>query len=295
MPNRHGYTGTKYRYGFQDQEVDDELKGEDNSVNFEFRMHDPRIGRFFAVDPLTKEYPHYTPYSFAGNKGVGYRDREGLEEEAAAVFFGPAGWTYIAVKWGGLAVIGVVTYYQTQELVNEFKNAPSLPVAKRTVEAQPAQAKEPREDTKGKPKPEPKPEPIVPSPDGTTEEKEKDDPKFIYRAGANTDVTFTPGEKDLDPGKYKLPGLSTFTTPEAAAQGKKGQKVQKLSVEVLRKQGMTVVFDGGGHVTVTTTNNNNLTSWAKSKNGLIRGVLGQLKAHYLTRKVSSSRVGEVKT
>jgi RHS repeat-associated protein len=57
MPNRHGYTGTRYRFGFQKQEVDDELKGEDNSVNYAFRMHDPRLGRFLSIDPLTKKNP----------------------------------------------------------------------------------------------------------------------------------------------------------------------------------------------------------------------------------------------
>ena len=50
MPGRNGNTGD-YRYGFQGQEKDDEIKGEGNSVNYKYRMHDPRIGRFFAVDP----------------------------------------------------------------------------------------------------------------------------------------------------------------------------------------------------------------------------------------------------
>ena len=56
MPNRH-QSSDKYRYGFQGQEKDDELKGEGNSINYKFRMHDPRVGRFFAVDPLTAKYP----------------------------------------------------------------------------------------------------------------------------------------------------------------------------------------------------------------------------------------------
>jgi hypothetical protein len=58
----------------------DEVKGEGNSINYEFRMHDPRIGRFFAVDPLTAKYPHYSPYSFSGNKVIAWRELEGLEE-----------------------------------------------------------------------------------------------------------------------------------------------------------------------------------------------------------------------
>jgi RHS repeat-associated protein len=79
LPNRHEDAG-EYRYGFQGQEKDDEIKGEGNSVNYKYRMHDPRIGRFFAVDPLTSKYPHYTPYSFSGNKVIHAIELEGLEE-----------------------------------------------------------------------------------------------------------------------------------------------------------------------------------------------------------------------
>jgi RHS repeat-associated protein len=69
-----------YRYGFQGQEKDDEIKGEGNSVNYTFRMHDPRVGRFFARDPLSVKYPHYSPYSFSGNRVIDAIELEGLEE-----------------------------------------------------------------------------------------------------------------------------------------------------------------------------------------------------------------------
>jgi len=51
-------------------------------------MHDPRIGRFFAIDPLSPKYPHYTPYSFSGNKLIGHRELEGLEERIAILYDG---------------------------------------------------------------------------------------------------------------------------------------------------------------------------------------------------------------
>lgn len=51
MLDRHMSDVNGYSYGFQGQEKDDEVKGEDNSINYKFRMHDPRLGRFFAVDP----------------------------------------------------------------------------------------------------------------------------------------------------------------------------------------------------------------------------------------------------
>jgi RHS repeat-associated protein len=78
VPTRHG-SSDSYRYGFQGQEKDDELKGEGNSLNYTFRMHDPRIGRFFATDPLTKEYPELTPYQFSSNSPIDMVELEGME------------------------------------------------------------------------------------------------------------------------------------------------------------------------------------------------------------------------
>ena len=42
-------------------------------------MHDPRVGRFFAVDPLAPKYPWYTPYQFSGNRVIDMVELEGLE------------------------------------------------------------------------------------------------------------------------------------------------------------------------------------------------------------------------
>ncbi|TGD56835.1 RHS repeat domain-containing protein [Flavobacterium humi] len=78
VPNRHGSSNT-YRYGFQGQEKDDELKGEGNSLNYTFRMHDPRVGRFFARDPLEKSFAWNSPYAFCENSPIWGVELEGLE------------------------------------------------------------------------------------------------------------------------------------------------------------------------------------------------------------------------
>src|SRR5690606_22562959 len=75
--------GHDYRYGFQSQEKDDEIKGEGNSVNYKYRMHDPRIGRFFAVDPLAAQYPYNSPYAFSENRVIDGIELEGLERVRA--------------------------------------------------------------------------------------------------------------------------------------------------------------------------------------------------------------------
>jgi len=78
MPGRNTNTGS-YRFGFQGQEKDDEIKGGGNSLSFRFRIYDPRLGRFLSVDPLTASYPWYTPYQFAGNTPIYAIDIEGAE------------------------------------------------------------------------------------------------------------------------------------------------------------------------------------------------------------------------
>lgn len=55
-------------------------------------MHDPRIGRFFALDPLAPEYPHNSPYAFSENRVIDGVELEGLEvvsiHGSARAFFG---------------------------------------------------------------------------------------------------------------------------------------------------------------------------------------------------------------
>ena len=68
-----------YRYGFNGKEMDNEQKGVGNSINYKFRMHDPRVGRFFSVDPLAQSYPYYSPYAFSGNRVIDAFELEGLE------------------------------------------------------------------------------------------------------------------------------------------------------------------------------------------------------------------------
>lgn len=73
------HQSSDYRYGFNGMEKDDEIKGEGNSVNYKYRMHDPRIGRFFAVDPISYKFPYYSPYHFTSNSPIISVDLEGLQ------------------------------------------------------------------------------------------------------------------------------------------------------------------------------------------------------------------------
>ena len=78
MPGR-GYNGEDYRYAFNGQEKDDEIKGSGNSYDYGFRIYDPRIGRPLSIDPLTKHYPELSPYQFFSNNPIWFIDLDGLE------------------------------------------------------------------------------------------------------------------------------------------------------------------------------------------------------------------------
>lgn len=80
MPGR-SFIGDNYRYGFNGQEKDDEIKGSGNSYDFLFRIYDPRLGRFLSTDPLEMEYPWNSPYAFAENRPIDGIDLEGKEWE----------------------------------------------------------------------------------------------------------------------------------------------------------------------------------------------------------------------
>jgi len=77
LPGRHANT-SDYRYGFQGQELDNELKGEGNSYDFGSRsIYDARVARFISVDPDDNLYPFLSPYAFAGNNPIMLIDLDG--------------------------------------------------------------------------------------------------------------------------------------------------------------------------------------------------------------------------
>lgn len=80
MPGRNFSSGD-YRYGFNGQEKDDEVKNATGThLNFKFRGYDSRLGRFWSRDPLAKDYPWNSPYVFAENDVIRSIDLEGAEK-----------------------------------------------------------------------------------------------------------------------------------------------------------------------------------------------------------------------
>ena len=70
MPGR-SFNSSSYRYGFNGQEKDDEIKGSTgSSYDFGDRMYDSRLGRWLSLDPLMKKYAALSPYNFTGDNPI---------------------------------------------------------------------------------------------------------------------------------------------------------------------------------------------------------------------------------
>ena len=69
------YSFSSYRYGFNGKENDKETGEQDYGM----RIYDPRIGKFLSVDPLSRQYPFYSPYEFAGDTPIRAIDLDGKE------------------------------------------------------------------------------------------------------------------------------------------------------------------------------------------------------------------------
>lgn len=79
MPGRN-FTSSLYRYGFNGEELDPEgLGGGGSTYDYGFRIYNPNLGRFLSVDPLSPNFPWYTPYQFSGNLPTRFTDLDGKE------------------------------------------------------------------------------------------------------------------------------------------------------------------------------------------------------------------------
>jgi RHS repeat-associated protein len=108
------YNTSQFRYGFNGMEKDNEVKGLGNSYDFGGRIYDPRLGRWFSVDPMESKYPNISPYAAFNNDPIFYIDPDGEENIPALIwaaknmankgipfaiwYGGDGGWTYKAGK-----------------------------------------------------------------------------------------------------------------------------------------------------------------------------------------------------
>lgn len=56
------------------------MKGAGNQIAYENRIYDPRVGRWYSLDPLQKKYPGESNYSYTSNNPILYLDIDGRDK-----------------------------------------------------------------------------------------------------------------------------------------------------------------------------------------------------------------------
>jgi RHS repeat-associated protein len=71
------FSGKKYRFGFNGQELDDEINGSGNTYSALFWEYDSRLGRRWNVDPLSNSFPWQSSYAAFNNNPINKIDPTG--------------------------------------------------------------------------------------------------------------------------------------------------------------------------------------------------------------------------
>ncbi len=94
-------------------EMDNEVKGTGNALNFGARIHDPRLGRFLSVDPIATSMPSFSTYGFAFDSPILFIDEGGLS--GIPHYFTPQ---YFI--WKDVGMTHQPNEAETRELLNSF-------------------------------------------------------------------------------------------------------------------------------------------------------------------------------
>jgi len=73
------WSSVAYRFGFNGQEMDDEINVDGGSYDFGARIYDGRLGRWLSLDPIFAKYPWFSPYVYVGDNPIYWIDKDGRD------------------------------------------------------------------------------------------------------------------------------------------------------------------------------------------------------------------------
>src|ERR1043165_1768319 len=104
-----------YPFGYDGQMKVNEIAGYGNHYKFRQREYDPRLGKFWSVDPIIEKYPSIAPYTFAEDRVIDGLDLEGLEYVTFHI--------YVNLHNGTVTAIVITTDY---DLKNKDTKGPGV-------------------------------------------------------------------------------------------------------------------------------------------------------------------------
>jgi RHS repeat-associated protein len=110
MPGRKfsaSSAASSYRYGFNGMELDDDVSDEGHAYTTEYRFYDPRIGRWFSMDPVDENNIDLSPYANNFNNPIANKDPDGDDPitaiiDAIVAFGMSAGEDYVTARINGM-------------------------------------------------------------------------------------------------------------------------------------------------------------------------------------------------
>ena len=105
-------SGTEKRIGYMGQE----RNFENSYFAMGARMYDPETGRFLSADPLLELFPGQSPYHYAYNSPIMWKDPSGLSPEKEK------GGKDEVLEYTSEIKIGTMTYYRIKELVYDINS-----------------------------------------------------------------------------------------------------------------------------------------------------------------------------
>jgi len=118
LEGRNYTFGSGYRYGFQAQEQDAELW--EGAVNYKYRVEDPRLGRFFSVDPLVKNFAWFAPFVYCENRIMDRKELEGAESISVQDDYGDGMVQIELIDWQNLLESDKEILMKKWNVDNEF-------------------------------------------------------------------------------------------------------------------------------------------------------------------------------
>lgn len=116
--------GFGYRFSFNGKEKDNEVSGDGNTIAFEARIYDSRLGRFFSTDPWEYKYAWQSTYAYYRNSPISQIDFLGMGGDDPPPLHGQERKSFMEVDdgQGGTCLEDIIEYWDATAEMGDGTN-----------------------------------------------------------------------------------------------------------------------------------------------------------------------------